>query len=359
MLGESFGRAGLVNSRVVRRLRRSAQWVRNKFIHGGIILVYHRVAQLPTDPQLLCVTPAHFAEHLEILRKKYSPISLRELSEGYESAALPERPVVVTFDDGYYDNFNKAKPLLECFDIPATVFVAAGYVGEKREFWSDELERLLLHPGTLPPSLQLTINGKLYQWNLAEGAFYSEEAYERHRVWNVRKKELFGPRQRLYAALHRLIRPLPYDEQQKLLQILRTWAGMKPTGRSTHRTLSADELLSMRTGKLIDIGAHTVTHPVLSAMPSAVQQAEIEGSKARLEEIVGYSVTSFAYPYGGPWDYSAETISTVRQAGFGCACSTYEDNVLRGSERFQLPRRIVLDWDGEEFARKLKGWLGR
>ena len=114
----------------------------------------------------------------------------------------------------------------------------------------------------------------------------------------------------------------------------------------------------MAKGRLVDIGAHTVTHPVLSLLPPAAQQAEIQGSKARLEEILGRPVTSFAYPYGLRSDYSAETVTVVKQAGFDCASSSYEDNVWRGSDRFQLPRRIVFDWDGEQFGRKLIQWLG-
>ena len=95
-----------------------------------------------------------------------------------------------------------------------------------------------------------------------------------------------------------------------------------------------------------------------SALPLAAQQAEIEGSKGRLEEILGRPVTNFAYPYGLCSDYSAETVTVVEQAGFDCASSSEEDNVWRGSDRFQLPRRIVFDWDGDEFARKLAQWLG-
>jgi peptidoglycan/xylan/chitin deacetylase (PgdA/CDA1 family) len=338
--------------------RRATQWVRNRFVRGALILLYHRIAQLPTDPQLLCVTPAHFAQHIEILRKDYRPTGLQELSRIYQKGDFPQRAVALTFDDGYCDNLATVKPLLERFDIPATVFVTTGYIGCQREFWSDELERLLLQPGTLPETLSLTINGKTYRWTLGKAASYRDEAYERHRTWNVVKKDASGPRQRLYEVLHRLIRPLPDEEQRRVLDTLLGWAGMEPMVRSTHRTLSANEVVCMAEGRLIDIGAHTVTHPVLSAFPPAVQQTEIQGSKACLEGMLGSPVTSFAYPYGFRSDYSAETVAAVRQAGFDCACSSQQDNVWRRSDRFQLPRRIVFDWDGEEFARRLRRWFG-
>jgi peptidoglycan/xylan/chitin deacetylase (PgdA/CDA1 family) len=328
-------------------------------VRGAVILLYHRVSQLPTDPQLLCVTQRHFADHLEILRKEYNPMGLQELSQVYQEGNLPERAVVVTFDDGYFDNLAHAKPMLAQYDIPATVFVTTGYLGRRRECWWDELERLLLYPGILPTTLTLTLDGKRHHWNLGDAASYSEEAYQRYRTWNVRERVVSGSRQELYNALHPLIRPLSDEKQCEVLDALLVWAGMERVFRSTHRTLSTDEVRRIAEGGLVDVGAHTITHPVLSLMPPALQQPEIQGSKARLEEILGRPVTSFAYPYGLHSDYSAETIAVVKQCGFTCADSSYEDNVWQRSDRFQLPRRIVFDWDGEQFARKLREWLGR
>ena len=100
-----------------------------------------------------------------------------------------------------------------------------------------------------------------------------------------------------------------------------------------------------------------MTHPVLSRLSATEQRAEIQGGKTRLEEILRRPVTSFAYPYGGRPEYTAETVAIVRDAGFNLACSTVEDVVWRGSNRFQLPRISVQDWDGEIFARWVWGWL--
>jgi peptidoglycan/xylan/chitin deacetylase (PgdA/CDA1 family) len=338
-------------------LRRATQWVRNRFVRGALILLYHRVGELPSDPQLLCVTPRHFAEHLEILRRYAHPISLQQLVQAYQEGDLPQRAVVITFDDGYLDNLMNAKPLLECSDVPATVFVATGYIGNPREFWSDELERLLLQPGALPQTLRLSLNGRIYQWDLGQAAHYSEAAYWRNRSWNVLQKDVPSHRQRLYRSLHRLIQPLPEGEQQRAMNRLVAWAGVTPMVRSTHRTLSADELVCLVEGGHIEAGAHSMTHPVLSTCATAVQRAEIQGSKARLEEMLGRPVSSFAYPYGFRSDYTGQTVALVRQSGFSCACSGFPDVVWRGTDRFQLPRHIAFDWPGEEFAKKLERWF--
>ncbi|MGB5618733.1 MAG: polysaccharide deacetylase family protein, partial [Desulfobacterales bacterium] len=147
--------------------------------------MYHRVASLELDPWALCVTTQNFAEHLEVLQKEARPISLKQLVQAHTQGHIPDRAVAVTFDDGYADNLYDAKPLLEKYNIPATVFVASGFVGHKYEFWWDELERIFLQPGTLPEILTLSVNGKTYQWELGEAADYSEDNYLRYCGWTV------------------------------------------------------------------------------------------------------------------------------------------------------------------------------
>ncbi|HET9531812.1 MAG TPA: polysaccharide deacetylase family protein, partial [Blastocatellia bacterium] len=124
------------------KLLGSARLLRKRLDRRAVILMYHRVAEVRSDPWSLCVTPQHFAEHMEILRRHARPISLRELTGALREGSVPRRSVVVTFDDGYLDNLKNARPLLERYDIPATFFIATGYLGGEREFWWDELERM-------------------------------------------------------------------------------------------------------------------------------------------------------------------------------------------------------------------------
>ncbi len=342
--------------RGIRRLRRTAWWPGSRSGGKVLILLYHRVARLNTDPWGLAVTPRRFTEHLEVLRQYARPIRLRQLSRALVNGKLPDRSVVVTFDDGYVDNLQNAKPLLKRYDVPATVFVTAGLIGEEREFWWDELDRLLLQPGTLPARLSLDVKGESYQWELGEAAHYSEDDFQRYRRWRAYTKAP-GPRHRLYRSLWELLNPLPEDEQRNVLDELQTWAGAESAGRSTHRSLSLEEVAALARGKLIEVGAHTMTHPALSALPVASQREEIQRSKARLEDILGQPVTSFAYPYGKREHYTPETVGIVREQGFACACSNFPGTVDRSTDPFRLPRVVVDNWKGEMFARQLSRWF--
>ena len=323
----------------------------------ALILLYHRVAEVPTDPQLLCVTPDNFARHMEIVRTTCNPISLRQLTSGLQNKRVPRRSVLVTFDDGYADNLYNAKPILERYDIPAVVFVAAGYVGSHNEYWWDELEKLLLRPGSLPDELELKINGNDTRRRLDEPArIYSEADYREHADWSLNKRSVPTGRHGLYLDLYKTMRPLGPERQTEMLESLRAWSGCMTGVREAYQPMTAPEVQRLRDGNLVAVGAHTISHPILSGLTVANQQNEILGSRDLLREITGEPVTSFAYPYGGDGDYTAETVDVVRQAGFECAFSTASGLTRNDSEHFRLPRIWVRNWSADTFERRLHGW---
>ena len=122
------------------------------------------------------------------------------------------------------------------------------------------------------------------------------------------------------------------------------------------RSLTVVELQMLARDGLVEIGAHTLTHPQLSALSREDQQAEIHRSRVALEEITGTGVTSFAYPYGGRSDYTADTVQLVKNAGFSGACAAVPGGVTRATARFELPRFHVEDCDGDVFARQIAAW---
>jgi peptidoglycan/xylan/chitin deacetylase (PgdA/CDA1 family) len=341
----------------VNKLQRVAQKFQKKFTPGGapvgVILMYHRVAEVDLDPWSLCVTPKHFAEHLEVLRTSAQPMGLKQLAQAAREGNIPPLAVAVTFDDGYVDNLLFAKPVLEQYNIPATVFVTTGHIDNPREFWWDELELLLLQPGKLPEQLNLVIKGTQYQWNLGKAAVYSADDY-RHDY--AQKAWLAKPDTRMYFyhSVWEKLQPLPTEEKLQVLDEIRAWAGAASVTRATHRTMTKAEVTTLGEGELVEIGAHTVTHPVLNAHSTTLQQQEIQQSKMDLERILNRPVTTFAYPHG---NYNQETLNLMKESGIEYACSTEENTVWRNSDCFQLPRFQVENWNGEEFVKRLWRWF--
>jgi peptidoglycan/xylan/chitin deacetylase (PgdA/CDA1 family) len=343
--------------RIVARGQRILKQLKKRFVPNALILLYHRVTELPLDPQLLCVTPQHFKEHLEILRKHYLPKSLKDLIGAYQNKSIPNRAVVITFDDGYADNLYNAKPLLERFDFPATVFVTTGYLGQERQFWWDETERLFLLPGTIPKKLSLEINGHIYQWDLGQASHFSDTEYKDYRRWNILEKKNPHIRHRLYREIYQLLWNLSPDQRQRKLDEVLVWAGLDTVGRPDYRSLSGEEVSRLAEGGLLEVGAHTVTHAVLARLSIDCQRQEIQNSKARLEGILNKTIESFSYPYGSRNDYSQDTVSLVRESGFNCACSNFEGLVCQDSGQFELPRVLIRDWGAAEFESRIKKWF--
>lgn len=337
----------------LRPLWQAAWRLQKRFAARAVILMYHSVAETSSDPWGLRVSPEHFAEQLEILRGHAQPLALQQFVEAHHAGHIPDRAVVVTFDDGYADNLYNAKPLLEQYNIPATVFLASGYIGQAHEFWWDELDRLLMCPESLPASLCLKINEEVHQWDLGEASYYHEGERRRDRqqqVWASKP----GTRLAFYYTLWQLLRRLSHDQRQIALHEIRRWAGAEPEARSTHRPLTVEEANRLGQDDLVELGAHTITHPFLSAQPLELQRIEIQRSKIQLEEILDRPVLSFSYPHG---DYTGETLELVEAAGFTCACSIEAETAWRKSNCWRFPRFEVQNWDGEQFGRRLRQWF--
>lgn len=316
-----------------KRLRHSARWIRSHFVRSGLILGYHRVAD-DDDLYGSCVRPKHFAEQMAVLRKVAHPVSLADLAENLEFWGLPERAVVVTFDDGYADNFFEAMPKLVDNEVPATLFVATGNLG--REFWWDELARIILHPSTLRKVLEVEVDSSRFAWPTGN----TGAAIRRAKV----------------NTIYRALLPLPMEQRESAVDQLRsqTDAGPMPDSYSC-RALQPEELRELAESDLVSIGAHTVSHPMLAGLPADAQQWEISTSKQSLETILDRPVTTFSYPNGSA---SLLTRKLVAEAGYEAACTSYGDVVYSGSDRHLLPRFWAPDVDGNTFERWLRRWLG-
>ena len=317
------------------RIRRTLRSIRRWFKPGGAVLMYHRVTDLVPDTYDLAVSPAHFAEHMEILRRSCMPMHLVDLIDAVIAGTLPDRAVAVTFDDGYYDNLNEAYPLLQAVGVPATVFVVSGNIDSQREFWWDDLERVLLAPEQVPYKLRLSLNNQEYRWCTGT------------------------PDERIAAhqALHSLISMQNAEKRVEILDELVAWAGVGPAGRPACRAMTAGELIRLADTGLVEIGGHTVSHPVLSTLPNEDQRFEIIEGCRSLEAILGKPIRTFAYPYGRAADWTDATATIVRDAGLRGAVTTMPGSIETGVDPFRLRRWAVANWDGSQFARALESFF--
>jgi peptidoglycan/xylan/chitin deacetylase (PgdA/CDA1 family) len=296
-----------------------------------MILLYHRIARVESDPWSLCVTPEHFAEHLEVIRR-HSPVRLSQIqSRGRTFIRRSGCSVAITFDDGYADNFYEAARPLERHGVPATFFIVTGYVGGAREFWWDELEKLVFQHALWTAPMKLTANGRTHSFQM----------------------DCETARKPVYFSLYDFLQPLAHEARLELLDELLSRTNQTASVRPSHQVMTREELSKLAGMDLFEIGAHTVTHPKLSAQSASTQQTEVLSSKKWLDEIVGRPTGSFAYPYGGSDHYTQATVQAVRNAGFRYACTTVARDVKKIDSPLELPRFNITDMNGEEFERLL------
>jgi peptidoglycan/xylan/chitin deacetylase (PgdA/CDA1 family) len=329
-------------------------WRQNHLRRRGVlILLYHRIAQLRRDPWSLCISPKQFEQQLSVLGEQSCPIRLQDLKSHLSGSPNPQSPILaLTFDDGYADNLLAAEPLLRKFEIPATMFVVCRATNRDREFWWDELERILLEPLPNPRSLRLMIHGMWYEWLLGADSNGSAVTHDGWQAWGTDTPSAVH---KAYRQIYNLLLPLAPSQRNEVMDQLSDWAGVDRTARPSHRLLSEDQLACLAHSDFIDIGVHTMEHPVLASLSVIDQMKEIGGAKMRIERIIGKTSLLFSYPYGKRNHYGKATVEIVRRTGFEYACTNVPGMVAPGTDVLQLPRVIVPALDGPAFRQ----WLMR
>lgn len=273
------------------------------------ILIFHRVlgepdAMLPGEP-----SGKQFDRLLTHIEARFNVLPLAHAARCLFDGTLPARALAITFDDGYANNLAIAAPILKRHGMPATLFIATGYL-DGRCMWNDLVIEALR--ATTRDTLDLT--------PLALGSHTLATA---------------DARRAAIEAVLREVKPRAPDERDRVAREILARAGVSPPKelmltRASVRALGAWGL---------DVGAHTVDHPILARTPADAAWREIRESRRELEDIVGAPVTLFAYPNGRPGDdYADEHVAMVRESGFAFAVSTAPGAASRQSDPLQLPR---------------------
>lgn len=332
-------------SRWIKRLKRLVS-------PRALVLMYHRVADLPADPWQLAVRPALFEQQLQVLRERFSVIPLQELVMRVQQRTLRRHTVCLTFDDGYRDNFTLARPLLEKYQCPATFFVSTGYTVHQQLFWWDELQYLVLDAPQLPRHVRLDIAGMPLIYDLGGEAVLTEGNRQRQMAWMAPGDP---PTRRciLYLRLWELLKSMCMERLQHTLTAIRTWAGPHPPADLINYPMSEAQLQDLSQYPLFDLGLHTVHHLSLSCHPEDAQCREIAGNRQALHALGHRPVNLLTFPYG---DYNDVTIRAARKEQVAAAFTTAGRAVCNGADPYRLGRFQVMNWDRQVFETQLTRW---
>ena len=291
--------------------------IRKKLIgHHAVIFLYHRVYPKEERALVASISPEEFEKQMRYLKKNFSVYSLEDfvelLNESDGEIRQSRNIAVVTFDDGYKDNYVYAYPILHKYKIPATIFLTYNYIGEEDLFWWDKIGYIIYH----------SKNKHLDIKNL--GIFsLADEKKKSNCIHFLLKK----------------MKKMRHDQREAYIDKLKNSCDVKiPSGLGCDMILSWDDISEMKCNG-ITFGAHTMSHANLQNIEMDTAKKEIIDSKIEIEKKLEREVKLFAYPYGSKF-YNREIIEVIKDSRFECAVSTDEKiiNALRVCNVYNLPR---------------------
>ncbi|CAA9889315.1 Polysaccharide deacetylase [Candidatus Methylobacter favarea] len=277
------------------------------------ILIYHQVLEQPDFMRPWEIDKTVFSWQMALIARYFNVLPLHEALEKMANGTLPPRAVCITFDDGYANNYTHALPILLANKLTATFFIASGYLDGGR-MWNDTvIESIRTLPG---PRLDLTAIG-LGSYDISNPVKKAQVAVD----ILPRIKHLQPAARAQYAGyLASLAKKMPDDLMLTSSQVMKLYvSGM-------------------------EIGGHTVTHPILALLaPDEVRQ-EVADNKTTLEQLLNTKIRYFAYPNGKPGqDYSPDQVRIIKECGYQAALSTRPGVSAKGNDRWQLAR--FTPWD--------------
>lgn len=293
-----------------------------------VVLCYHGVVddRLCDDGYRarVAISVSQFRSQLQSVRKYYRYISVRELLHSLKTEEpLPERAVLVTFDDGFRNNLTHAAPVLKELGIPAIFFVPTGYIGTNKLLWPHLLDELVL---TWPYRMIPVPNSK------------SEIVPN---GWALRS--------RFAENLRNMCLTLDDDDRQLYIDALVQDHSLRFASQlcDLNAFLSWDDVREL-TNRRFTIGSHTVHHPILTRLTASRLSEELVESQATIEKETGEPCECIAYPNGGVQDYSVSVTEAARAAGYdagftlcGCPCDPRQHPLA--IDRISIVRGLTCD----------------
>lgn len=297
-----------------------------------VLLMYHGFADRPSHDGIANHEWKHlpaveFRKQLTFLVRHYHLMRLEDLVRATTTgAALPPRPAVITIDDGYRSAYTVAYPLLQEFEAPAAVFLATGFVNERRYLWTDRVEYAIDHAE--PGSLALDVDGNRIRLEISDHV--SRIAADR--------------------VVRSAFKRLPQDSIDRHVDALERSVGRSLPGASDsdaiYQPLEWEEVRKMANSGLVSFGAHSHSHVILSRCDERRASHELLTSKRIVEERLGRPCDLFCYPNGRTGDFNAVTRRLVKESGYSCALTTvYGMNSTRPDvyelKRYNLGKRLI------------------
>ncbi len=291
-------RQEVANIFVSTKMAKAALFLRSLWLDELPILAYHRICDItdesrfPFDIELISASTANFAWQMQYIKRHFSPITFSHLTKALDKIIpLPPKPIIITFDDGFDDNYFNAFPILKGLDIPATFFISTDYIGKEKTFWYDWLAYIVLHV----PSCTLRLN----------------EVFARKINGDIKS------RRSALSAILEYLKHIPDSKRIKIIHRLNEEYGHYYAGNdlALSKPMTWEQVREMSDAGM-EFGSHTVTHPILAHLSDSEVMMELSVSKEIIERETGRAVEAVAYPVGGKFAFNERVLFMAEQAGY-------------------------------------------
>lgn len=267
-----------------------------------LVLNYHRIGdpnKTPYDPGTFSATTSQFDQQVGWLKKRFPIITLEEALATAEATRTVRRTeVLITFDDGYLDNYQEAFQVLRSHGVPATFFLPTCFVGARRVPWWDEIAYVIKHSPRR--KIQLT---------------YPEPA-----AFDI---DEIGLNLAIMRILMLAVKPENRDREVFLTRLEESCGSFRPQGEAAERCFLTWEEAREMLRRGMEIGSHTHSHEILSTLSASEQREELARSQAILRAELGKEIDTIAYPVGLRHTFTTETIDVARSMGYRGGFSFY------------------------------------
>lgn len=289
------------------------------------ILIYHRVLESIDYMRPGIPDVASFNWQMELISRYFQPLSLSEALARLDEGDLPPRAICVTFDDGYADNLLQALPVLQRWNVPATVYVSSGFLDGGR-MWNDSVI-------------------EAFTACKKNTVYLPELGFDRI--------DISTPEKRLEAC-YNVIKKIKYlQPKPRLAQVDDICRALGNTTLSDSLMLTRQQLRVLSNAH-VEIGNHTVSHPVLSAVDDDTVVKELKENTRDIQEVIHKPVRHFAYPNGIPGtDFYEHHRNIIKNLGFESAVTTEWGVSDLSTDRWALPRFTPWDQTPQRFAARL------
>lgn len=293
------------------------------------VLFYHRVNK---NGGYLGIDTNVFEQQIEYLSGNFNLISLKDFFKILNRQIIVKKPLLITFDDGYLDNYTDAYPILKKYSAPAVVFLTTAFIDNKIWIWHDIYRHIV--ENTPLKTIDVNLNGNRYKWRFEN---------------NLEKRKV---RRNIYY----LYKDLPYSERierlRDLAMLLKVDIPEHPT--DSYAPLSWDNVKEMSKNN-IEFGSHTCTHEILSKLKNEDAHYELLQSKKKIEEELKSEVNAFAYPNGQDEDFTEETKILLKKCGYKIAFTTLNGLNDATTDKFSIKRISAGDRFGDSFFSEVSG----